>query len=382
MLLVRVLTATVKPALAGGIVAASIAGGALAWDRWSGDDVTAFQRIQGQGQHLLVSEFGTSADTIYAVDAADTSSRKTIARITHADGWGIFATVSPDGDAIAYTALPPDEARPSPAAPAQAAVIDAGGDTTLLAEDIDLLIPPVWSPDSGSIVVRRNIPEEDSAGSFELVLLGRDGARSVITTWHSAALFPIAFSPDGASLYFATLNASGSDLFAIAPDGSGEELVAHLSDDIARDWRLSPDGTTLAYTIAERGAEPRVVTMMLDIATGAATVASGDAGRAEFNPTWSEDGSLTIASVDAGSGGDARAVRIDAAGDGTMLPAREGAVDLPLTWSPNGDALVVRAIEGAGDGTADAATIDLVREDGTRERVSKNADAQIVGWVE
>jgi len=381
MLLVRVLAAAVKPALAGGVVAAAVAGGALAWDRWNGGDVTAFQRIQGQGQHLLISEFGTSSDTIVAVDAADTSSRKTIARIDHADGWGIFATASPDGRAIAYTALPPDERRPSPAAPARAAIVDVEGDTTLLADDIDLLIPPVWAPDSGAIVVRRNTPQEGSAGSFELLLLGRDGTRSVITTWHSAALFPIAFSPDGGALYFATLSATGADLYAIAPDGSGETLVAHLSDDIARDWRLSPDGATLAYTVAERGAEPRIVAMTLDLATGTTAAASGDAGRAELNPAWNGDGSLAIASVDAGSG-EGRAVRIDSEGDASTLSERDGSVDLPLTWSPDGGALVVRAVEAAADGAAAGAAIDIVREDGARERVSESADALIVGWVE
>lgn len=378
MILVRVFAAAVKPALAGGIVAAAVGGGALAWSRWGGDDVTAFQRIQGGGQHLLISEFGETSDTIVAVDPADTSSRETIVRIDHADGYGIFATVSPDGRAIAYTALPPGTKRPSPDTPAQAAIVGVRGDTTLLADDIDLLIPPVWAPDSGAIVVRKNTPAENAAGTFELLLLGRDGARTSITTWHSASLFPIAFAPDGATLYFATLNADGTDLYAIAPDGSGERLVAHLSDEIARDWRLSPDGATLAYTVAAPGG---VAAMTVDVVSGVASAASGDDGRVEVNPAWREDGTLTIASVDA----DGRASRAVSISDGrapATVAERADGVDLPMTWAPDGSALVVRSVDGVADGRADSASLEIIRGDGVRERVSGSADALIVGWVE
>ena len=115
----------------------------------------------------------------------------------------------------------------------RAAVIDVKGDVTPLADDVDLLIAPVWSPDSASIVVRKNTPAPDAAGSFELLLLGRDGSRATLTTWSTASVFPIAFAPDGSKLYFAALNNSGTDLYSIAPDGSAETKIAHLSDDRA-----------------------------------------------------------------------------------------------------------------------------------------------------
>ena len=124
--------------------------------------------------------------------------------------------------AIAYTALPSDTTKPGPDAPAKAAIVDVNGDVTPLADDVDLLIAPVWSPDSASIVVRKNTPAPDAAGSFELLLLGRDGSRATLTTWTTASVFPIAFAPDGAKLYFAALNNAGTDLYSIAPDGAAE----------------------------------------------------------------------------------------------------------------------------------------------------------------
>jgi Tol biopolymer transport system component len=388
MLIVRVLAVALKPALAVSAVAASATGGVYGWQHWRGDDSTPFERLQSAGQQLLISEFGADADTIIAIDPNDVAgSRTEIATITHATEWGIFATLAPDGEAIAYTALPEDAIDPSPDTPATAAIVEAGGDVRTLATDIDLLIPPVWSPDSASIVVRKNTPAEDSAGAFELVLLGRDGLRVTITAWRSAAVFPIAFSPDGARLYFATLNAEGADLYRVAPDGSDETLIAHLSDEIARDWRLSPDGSTLAYSVAESGANPRIVAMKLDLASGGASEAlagsSPDAAQndaAQINPAWRGDAELTIASIDAAGGGDAVSVDIDGATD--TLTTNDDSIDLPVAWSPDGSTLAVRAVEGATPFEAGESHIELVTPAGDRERVSNSADVLIVGWLE
>lgn len=384
MLIVRVLAAVIKPALVGGAITASAAGGFAAWQYTQGDGVTPFQRVQSAGQRLLVSEFGDDADTIVAIDPADPrGSRTEIARIGHAPGWGIFAALSPGGDAIAYTALPSDTPKPSPDAPAIAAVVEDGGDVRTLATDIDLLIPPVWSPDGASIVVRKNTPAPDSAGGFELILLGRDGSRSTITSWSSAAVFPIAFSPDGAALYFATLDETGVDLYSVAPDGADETKIAHLSDEIARDWKLSPDGSMLAYSVSLSGAQPRVVTMTLDLATGVAAEAVAGSDGAEFNPAWSPDGGLTIASVDAQGGGAVSvAISVDGTGATEQITANDGAIDLPLGWSPDGAMLAVRTIEGATPYEAGESHLELVTPEGGRQRISDSADVLIVGWME
>ena len=383
MLIVRVLAAAAKPAL----VAAAIGGGATGAYTVAGGDLpgrghtSAFQQIQDDGQRLIVSEFGPRTDTIVALDPDDPSARTTIARIDHAEGYGVFATLSPDGRAIAYTALPPELGKPSPDDPAQAGIIDIDGGVTLLAGDADLLVAPVWSPDSESVVARRNTPEEDSAGSFELLLLGRDGSRRSITQWASAAVFPIAFAPDGSALYFATLSPSGSDLYRVAPDGSDETLIAHLSDEIARDWKLSPDGATLAYSVAESGATPRIVTKTLDVASGASSeVLTASGPRAEYNPAWSPDNEVTIAAARPGGGADA--VLVGDTGATEQIASSRTGIDLPLGWSPDGAKLAVRAIEGASAFEAGESHLELIDGDGTRQRVSRSADVLIVGWLE
>ncbi|MBI5288878.1 MAG: hypothetical protein HY873_07890 [Chloroflexi bacterium] len=398
MMIVRVFAAAAKPALVTGAIAAATAGGWFAFNNITGDAPTAFERLQSAGTRLLVSEFGTNSDTIVAIDPADPGgARDVIATIDHAPEYGITAALSPDGEAIAYTALPLDTPKPAPDAPAIAGIVAAGGDVAVLATDVDLVVPPVWSPDSDAIIVRKNTRCEDAglscdefpAGAFELIRLGRDGSRTTITSWRSAAAFPIAFSPDGAAFYFATLDATGTDLYRVAPDGSDESMIAHLSDQVARDWRISPDGSALAYSAAESGPAPMIVARVVDLATGAISDAistsaleagppSTGVSRGEFNPAWTPDGDLTVAALNLDGG--AGAVTMSDLG-ATEETQNTDSIDLPLGWSPDGRTLAVRAVEGETPFEAGASHVELVR-DGERERISDSSDISIVGWTE
>lgn len=396
-MILRVLAAAAKPAILTGAIAASAGGAYFAYDNVTSPDPTAFQRLQTAGQRLLVSEYGTDADTIVALDPADVAgSRQVIATIEHAPEYGILATLSPVGDAIAYTGLPVDAKRPGPDSPAVAGIVSVEGDTTILADDVDLLIAPVWSQDGGSIVVRRNTACEDAglncdanpAGLFELIRLDLDGTQSTLTSWKSAAAFPIGVTQDGV-LYFATLNATGTDLYRVRLDGTGEALVAHLSDQVARDWRLSPDGASIAYAAAESGAQPAVITRVCDLTTGAIADAIGTSSlaagppstgvaRGEFNPTWTPDGNLTVAALNLDGGASSLSL------DGGVIVSemtREDAIDLPEGWSPDGESLVVRSVDGETPMAAGASHLEVV-QNGDRQRISDSSDVTIVGWTQ
>ena len=225
--------------------------------------------------------------------------------------------------------------------------------------------------------------EEDTAGAFDLILLGRDGSRSTLTTWHSASTFPIAFSPDGSLIYFATLNGDGTDLYSIAPDATGETKIAHLSDEIARDWKLSPDGAKLAYDVATDSGAPTTET--LDIASGTIIDAVppdpslDGALHGEFSPAWNGS-ELSVSSLKPSGGGDA--LQLHAAGDASRLSQNDASIDLPLSWSPDGTSLAVRAVVGATPGQAQESHVELIDATGNRARVSDSADVLIVGWIQ
>lgn len=381
MMIARVIGALARPAIAGGVLSATAAGGFFAFNHFhNGNSGTAFEQLQGAGTHLVLSEFGNRTDTLVAVDPSDVTSRTAIASVDHAPGFGIFATLSPDGGAIAYTALPPTTERPAPDAPAQVAVIDANGDTKLLADDIDLLVPPVWTPDGKSIVVRKNTPAPDSAGTFDLILLGLDGSRSTITTWHSASVFPIAFAPDGSKLYFATLNANGSDLYSVAPDGTAETQLAHLSDQITREWTLSPDGSSIAYTESISGQTPQLTVKRIDLASGAISLAlPGDDTQSAFNPAWRPDGKLSVGAVLTSGGGEA--VSVAGGGAPSAITQTADSMDLPLTWSPDGGELLVRVVEGKTPFEAGPSHVEIIDSNGDRAQASDSADVLVVGWT-
>ncbi len=397
MMFLRAFAAAAKPALFTVALAATAAGGWYAYDNVTGDPPTTFERVQSAGQRLLVNEFGIDADTVVAVDPADvTGARDVVATIDHAPEYGAFASLSPDGEAIAYTALPVDAADPGPASPAITGIVEADGDAVVLASDVDLLVAPLWSPDSASIVVRKNTPCEDAglscdeypAGAFELLLLGRDGSRSTVTSWRSASVFPVGFSPDGTTLYFATLSTLGTDLYRVGADGAEEALIAHLSDEVARDWRISPDGTAVAFSAAESGATPSIVARTVVLATGqivdvlmpdmqAAGPSSTGLARGEFSPAWAPDGALTVAAMNLDGGATAVST---SGGEATAEIRATDRIDLPLGWSPDGESLAVRSVEGETPYEAGASRLELVR-DGVREQVSDSSDVTIVGWL-
>ena len=197
--------------------------------------------------------------------------------------------------------------------------------------------------------------------------------------------------PTASKLYFATLNNDGTDLYSVAPDGTDETQIAHLSDEIARDWKLSPDGAQLAYSVADSGSAPAMIAQTLDLATAAISDAiapsslqagppSTGIARGEFNPAWRGDGALTVAASNSMAAADAMSIDADGAIAAQVTHNSDG-IDLPLGWSPDGDDARRRARrrQDAVRGRARATSSWCAAA--PRERVSDSADVLIVGWL-
>jgi len=338
---------------------------------------------------LIYSEFGQNSDTIWAAAADDLSRRRAIATVAHTPEYGIFPSLSPDGGRIAYTVLPADGGLADIAAPAEVWVMDGNGaDRRRLAVDADLPVTPVWAPDGGSLVFRRSVFRENAAGSFQLVRMTLAGAETVLVV-ADAGLFPVGFSPDGATFYYVQLSADGTNLGRVAATGGPAAPVAHLSDDFARDWHLSPDGTRLAY-LAPRYSGDRVSysATVLDL-TGnsggpvlrAASATAALSGADEFNPIWSPNGrDLTVGRLTSGSSG-APALQMAAAGMGDegSLAAPPSGFDVPLAWSGDGGYLAVRSFEGDSVTNPGRSWVMVVGGD-QRQKVAEISDIEVLGW--
>jgi Tol biopolymer transport system component len=396
----RALAAAFKPLAVGGI----IAGGSLGLWQFALGGLGEHDRqepafaasSQSEAPRIVYTQFGLQRDTIWAADPDEPANRNSLAVVDHAEGYGIFAALSPDGARVAYTVLPPDERRPSADAPAELWVMDIdGGNARLLASDVDLLITPVWSADSTSLVVRRSTSVEDAAGSFELVYVELAGRVSTLLS-ASAGLFPIGFTSDGASLYYAQVSSQGTDLGSVSLAGGRGELIAELSDDISRDWHLSADGTRLAY-LAIRDDGTGFSARVLDLSGAASGQADGggkpslgtlatlnnrdEDAADEFNPIWHPNGqNLTLGRID--RAGSSPAVNLRAA-DGKLraLAAPQGGFDVPLSWSDDGGYLAVRSFEGSSATEAGASYVTVVGSEGSRRQLSSSSDLMVIGWL-
>jgi Tol biopolymer transport system component len=340
---------------------------------------------------IVISEFGIEADTLWMAPADRPSQRQVVAVVPHAAHYGIYATLSPDGRYIAYTALSPGLSDASSDSPAEVWVMGADGSyPRVLATDADLLIAPVWAPDSASLVFRRSQSWENAAGTFELVRvsLADSGqaaggpAQSTLVT-ADAGLFPVSFSPDGKWLYYTQVSAAGTELGQVAAAGGAASLFAHLGDDFTRDWHLSPDGTRLAFLAPEQSEAGTVLRALVIPLNGTfqprLALPAADRPAQDFNPIWDpKDGDLTLGRLTLGEA-IAPAMRVGASGVEPLAGPSQG-FDVPLAWSPDGGTLALRSFEGDLGSEIGPWHIVLLDAKGQRQEVKAESEISFVGW--
>ena len=329
---------------------------------------------------LAFAEYGPTSDRIYTSPAGDPARRTLIDTVPHADGWGINPSPEPAGTLFAYTVLPPASAGRRDA-PAELWSFDlATGNKTRLARDADLLIAPVLSRDGSKLVYRAS----DGDGQALVVV---DLGTRLRTVLHRArtdfGMYPIGFDADGAIIY-ASLSLTGTDVYRLVP-GDAPALLFHASDDIGRDWRLSPDGRSLSF-LAPRVESERVVYRARVISLAGATERSlttpNPIATEQYGPVWAPDGAgVTVGQEASTQGGQAVAV---IALDGTVhsLPGPTRGFDVPLAWSEDGAYLAVRAFDGTNSAAPGNATIVLiVVADGERVPITTGTELIFIGWI-
>ena len=93
---------------------------------------------------LVYREYGAKEDIIWRVVAADPQQREKLTTIGHREGYGVVASISPDGRMLAYLSLPED-ARSEDSSQAEAYVIDLkiANNTKLVASGVcpAILVP-------------------------------------------------------------------------------------------------------------------------------------------------------------------------------------------------------------------------------------------------
>jgi Tol biopolymer transport system component len=329
-----------------------------------------------QSNRVAYMQFGIDADTLRLADPSDPSTADTLLTIPHAAEYGILPRMSPDHTRFAYTALPAGVPSPGPDSPAELWVATMTNDApSRLADGLDLLVPPMWTPDGSSLVYRRS-----TNGNQTLAMMDSNGGEERIVAYsETEALFPVGFVSDSGELLYVGLNDSdGSHLYRVELATGVATQIGTLSPGLTREWSLSPDGTRLAYLdIAFSETQIASQAYAMEVATGTTTpITSND--EVAFGPIWSDAGQLAIGTFNEATQ-DAALLIVDGDSRSTVAGPASG-FDVPLAYSPAAGAYLVSSFENDSITSPGRSTLTLVKADGTRETIAEG-EVTLVGWT-
>lgn len=343
-------------------------------------------RIRGgapDGPQLIFAEFGATADRIYTAPPDDLAKRTLITTVDHVEGWGLNPAVAPAGGRIAYTVLPPGS-RPQGDAPAELWLVDVRARSKRrLAGDADLRVAPAFDRAGSVLVYRASAPGGRQA--LMRVDVASGARRPLYATETTFGMYPVGFARDGA-LVFAGLSQQGTDIYRVR-EGEPPALLLHASDQIARDWRLSPDGGAIAFLAPELRAERVVHRLAVVRLEGAETrpvpgVTDGQAAVDQLAPVWTPAGDAVTVGREAAPGTSAAAVTLPLGGGAsTALAAPARGFDAPLGWSPDGRFLAARSFDGTTVQAPGRETTVVIAVGGQRRTVPGATDLIVFGWT-
>lgn len=325
---------------------------------------------------LVFAAFGQTSDLIYVAPATRPDERTVIDTVSHAEGWGI----NPGPmyrDLVAFNAIPAGTPGQR-GAPADLWLLNASTrERTRLARDADLLVKPQFTADGRAVLYRRSDGELQSIVRVDL----ESQARTVLYEERTAfGVLPMGTDRGGA-LLFARLSTAGTDVFR-KPAGGEPKLAFHASDELARDWQVSPDGRSVAFLAQESNGE-RVVyrTQVAMIEEGRMLDLQEPATGEQYGPVWTPDGANLAVGQEPMGGASAPVALLSATASPAALAAPKQGFDVPFAWSANGTYLAARTFDGKNSTDAGRETAVVIARSGERYPVSAPGEVILVGWL-
>lgn len=328
---------------------------------------TAFATAPG-GDYAVVSRTEDDVDIIAVAPASDPSAAVEVARVAHVPGYSSTGAVSPDGRRVALITVDGGtQSRPL----ASLLVVDLEtAVVTRLALDVMPMQTPAWYPDGESIVVSRAERGGESGGPVQLLRVAANGDGEELVQRHASVLgaYPIGFDAQG-RFVAVLIDERGS---TVQRDGASP---VPLSPHITRDWRLSPDGSQVAFIEANTDGGLRYLARSVSLdengavqaqSLTAAETALGVAWKpGQATPTFGKEPAAVVAMAESGNAT-------------TQSLSVAAGFDVPLAYSSDGAALVVNHWTGASFDEPGQASLQMVTEAG---RSDVAGYTRFLGWA-
>jgi Tol biopolymer transport system component len=198
----------------------------------------------------------------------------------------------------------------------------------------------------------------------------------------------MGYSADGASLYFAQTALGGTHVGAVPAAGGSPRLLVQASDEWARDWHLSPDGSRVAF-LAGQITDDRIASraFVAELVEGAEPQPLSDFSEAldagdHFNPVWHPDGErITVGRSPADGVSAAALVSLEGEELEEVTPGPDQGFDVPAGWAPGGDYLAVRSFEGSSAAQPGREHLVIIELGKGREAVADKGNLEFIGWL-
>lgn len=356
--------------VAGLAAATPIVGAMLGFSDQQGTPRTAFASAPAGNYAVVLRDEGTQ-DVLAIAGAGDDTAIRELARIPHLDGHTSTGAVSPDGTSLALVVVD-SGSRSDPAASLAIGSLEDGR-FVRMAVDLEPRQTPLWSPAGDAVVVTRSGGGPDAQGPVEVVRVEAAGGEELLWAATGAlGVYPVGW--DGDRLLSVVIDARGSTL-----QRDGEDF-AWLSSGFTRDWRLSPDGSALAFIETAPGEGAAYVARTVSLGNVAGVRAEGLAAPVSaLGVAWAPGSGIPTFGVEPMQGlGAGAGLQATAGVSAQALTAETAGFDIPLAYTADGDALAVQHWSGPDFDAPGKPTLQLVDGSGSTPIESFT---RFLGWA-